>query len=304
MEKIKTKKTTKRTDLSLHVMLIPGVVLVFLFSYVPLFLSSIAFEKYVPSKGIFGSPWIWFQNFVDLVKLPNTFQILFNTVFIAFMKIIALTVVPVIFALLLNEVKNVFYKRITQTIVYFPHFLSWIIMSGILIDILSPSGGLVNNALQLFGIQPVFFLGKPGVFPYVIVWTDVWKEFGFSAIIYLAALTSVDPSLYQAAVVDGAGRWKQTIHVTIPGMLPIILLMLTLSMGNILNAGFDQIFNLYSPSVYSTGDILDTFIYRMGMVDAQYGVATAVGLFKSVVSFFFIFGTLALAGKYSDYRVF
>jgi len=185
-----------------------------------------------------------------------------------------------------------------------PHFLSWIILGGILIDILSPSSGIVNQFLGLFGIESIYFLGDNSWFRPVLVLSDVWKEFGFNTIVYLAALTGINPALYEAAIVDGAGRWKQTLNVTLPGMMPIIVLTMTLALGNVLNAGFDQVFNLYSPQVYESGDIIDTFVYRIGLVDAQYGVATAVGLFKSVVSFTFITASYYLAYRFANYRIF
>ncbi|MBM7564249.1 ABC transporter permease [Paenibacillus sacheonensis] len=297
-------KLLNRGSVPLHLMLIPAVALVFIFNYIPLFGIVIAFEKYIPARGVFHSKWVGFQNFTYLIHLPGTFQTLVNTLYISLMKIIAFIVVPVIFALLLNEVRNKLFKRSVQTIVYLPHFMSWIILSGILIDILSPSDGIVNMLLKSFGLKPIFFLGDVHWFPYVIVSSDLWKEFGFNTILYLAALTAINPTLYEAAKMDGAGRWRQTFHVTLPGIVPVIVLLATLSMGNVLNAGFDQVFNLYSPAVYQSGDILDTFIYRLGMLDAQYGVATAVGLFKSVVSFIFIAGSYALARKFADYRVF
>jgi len=191
-----------------------------------------------------------------------------------------------------------------QTIVYLPHFLSWVILSGIFLDVLSPSSGLVNQALGWFGVEPIFFVGNADWFPYVLVATHSWKEFGWGTIIYLAAFTGISPSLYEAAIMDGAGRWKQTIYITLPGILPIIVLMATLSLGNVLNAGFDQVFNLYSPSVYETGDILDTMVYRLGLIDYQFGVSTAVGFFKSVVSLVLMSVSYALAYRFAHYRIF
>jgi putative aldouronate transport system permease protein len=298
------RNTKLLREMPLHLMLLPALVLLFAFAYIPMFGIVMGFQKYVPAKGIMGSKWVGFGNFIYLMNLPDTFQVLFNTVYIAFMKITAGIIVPVIFALLLNEVGKVYFKRTIQTIIYLPYFLSWIILSGILIDILSPSQGIVNHAIAAFGMEPVFFLGNEKWFPYIMVISDVWKNFGFGTIIYLAALTSIDPTYYEAAVIDGAGRWKQTWYVTLPGIMPIVVLMTTLSLGNVLNAGFDQIFNLYSPSTYKTGDIIDTMIYRLGMLEAQFGVATAVGFFRSVVSFIFVALSYKLADKYAGYRVF
>ncbi|MUG45330.1 ABC transporter permease subunit [Paenibacillus woosongensis] len=294
----------KLQEIPLHLMILPGIILTVIFSYVPILGTVIAFQKFVPSKGIFNSKWIGLDNFRYMLDMPNFTSVLWNTVFIAILKIIAGLVVPIIFALLLNELAGAFFKRTIQTIIYFPYFLSWVILGGILIDILSPSSGIVNQFLGVFGIKPIFFLGDDKWFPYTLVLTDTWKTFGYGTIVYLAALTGIDQSLYEAATMDGANRWKQTIHITLPGMLPIITLMTVLSLGNVLNAGFEQVFNLYSPMVYSTGDIIDTLVYRIGLVDAQYGVATAVGLFKSLISFVLIVLSNKLANKYAGYRVF
>lgn len=292
-------------QLPLYVMLIPAVILVAIYSYGSMAGIIIAFEKFVPVKGLFGpQKWVGLQNFKTLFNMPNIWQIVFNTVYIALGKMIGGIAVPVVFALLLNEIKNSGVKRAFQTMVYLPNFLSWVILSGILIDILSPSGGFVNSMLTKFGIEPIFFLGSKNLFPPTMIVSEVWRSFGFGSVIYLAALTSIDPALYEAAKIDGANRWRQTWHVTLPGMTSIIVLMTVLSLGNILNGGFDQIYNMYSPAVYSTGDILDTFVYRLGIQDAQYSLSTAAGLFKSVVSLIFIVASYYLADRVAGYRVF
>lgn len=298
------KKAKGLQNLSLHLMILPGFILVLIYCYGPMLGIVMAFQKYYPSRGIFKSPWVGLENFKYVLNMPNTFQVLWNTLFISVLKIVAGIIVPVVFALLLNEVSNGLIKRSIQTMVYLPHFLSWIILGGILIDVLSPSTGIVNRVLGLFGIKPIFFLGDNNWFPYTLVLTDVWKEFGYGTIVYLAALAGIDPTLYEASYVDGANRWKQTLSITLPGLMPTIVLMTILSLGNILNAGFDQVFNLYSPQVYESGDIIDTLVYRIGMDDAQYSVATAVGLFKSVVSFTLITFSYNLARRFSDYRIF
>jgi putative aldouronate transport system permease protein len=300
----KYKKIKNRNNLPLHVMLLPSVIILLIYCYGPMVGIVIAFQKYNPTKGMFASPFVGFENFEYMLVLPDTFQILWNTIFIALMKIIGGLIVPIMFSLLLNEVRHGSFKRSVQTIVYIPHFLSWVILSGILIDILSPSEGIVNQLINLVGFKSVYFLGNETIFPYVLSVTHIWKDFGFGTIIYLASITSIDLSLYEAAIVDGANKLKQTINITLPGMAPIIIVMATLSMGNILNAGFEQVFNLYSPIVYKTGDIIDTFVYRLGILDAQYGVATAVGLFKSVVSFIFVVVAYRLAYKLANYRIF
>ena len=293
-----------RREIPLHIMLIPGIVLVILFNYFPMLGIVMAFEDFNPSHGVYGSPWVGLETFSYMLSLPNIGSVVFNTVYIAVLKILAGMVVPICVALMLNEVACKPFKRTVQTIVYFPHFLSWVILGGVLIDVLSPSDGIVNNIIRLFGGTPIYFLGSKSWFPYSMVITAVWKNFGYDTIVYLAALTNVDKNLYEAAAIDGAGRIAQTWHVTLPGILPIVTLMAVLNLGNILNAGFEQIFNLYSPSVYSTGDIIDTFVYRLGIEQAQYSVSTAVGLFKSVVSIILVSLSNHLAERYANYRVF
>jgi putative aldouronate transport system permease protein len=285
-------------------MFLPGAILLLVYHYWPSFGFVIAFQNFIPAKGMFHSKWVGWDNFAYLLELPNFYQVIWNTTYISLMKVIAGQLFPIIIAILLNEIRVQVVKRSVQTLIYLPHFMSWVILGGILIDVLSPTKGIVNQFLVLLGFEPIYFLGDPGIFPYVLVGSDLWKDFGFSTIVYLAALTSINPSLYEAAVVDGANRWKQTWHITLPGMAPIIILMATLSLGQILNAGFEQVFNLYSPTVYETGDIIDTLVYRVGLVQAQYALATAVGLFKSVVSLLLISISYILAYRFANYRIF
>ncbi|MDR1971341.1 MAG: ABC transporter permease subunit [Treponema sp.] len=291
-------------ELPLHLMLIPAIILVFIYSYLPMAGISIAFQRFVPTNGLFGSPFVGLQNFRTLFSLPDTWQVIRNTIFIAFFKMLGGIIAPVVFALVLNEISNKPARRTFQTMVYLPNFLSWIILSGIFLDILSPARGIVNMGLSKLGMGPIFFLGDPKWFPFTMILTDIWKGFGFGSVIYLAALTSIDPSLYESAVIDGANRWEQTWHITLPGILSTIILMTVLSMANILNGGFDQIFNMYNPAVYSTGDILDTMIYRMGIQNAQFAVSTAAGFFKSGISLVFIVVSYYLADKLAGYRIF
>ncbi|MEK0314882.1 ABC transporter permease [Cohnella sp. 56] len=293
-----------RLEWPLHLMLVPGIVIVLLFSYGPMVGIVIAFENFVPVKGIFHSQWVGLEHFKYIYHLRETREVLRNTVFIAFLKIIGGLIAPLVTALLLNEIMKKFYKRTVQTIIYMPHFMSWVIMAGILIDVLSPTSGIVNQFIVWLGFDKIFFLGNEKWFPYVLAVTDVLKEFGFGTVVYLAAITAVNPSLYEAAVLDGANRWQQTLNVTIPAIIPITILLTTLALGNVLNAGFDQVFNLYNPSVYSTGDILDTYVYRIGLASAQYGVATAVGLFKSVISLVLISLSYVMAYRFANYRIF
>ena len=292
-----------RKELPFHLLLLPGVILVLVFKYIPMVGLSIAFQDYSPLFGIFDQDWCGLENFRYIFSLSTFPRVIYNTMFIALLKIIAGILVPVTFALMLNEVRNIGYKRTLQTVVYLPHFISWVALAGIFLDVLSLDG-ILNSMLTRLGLKAVYFLGDEKVFPYTMVVTDVWKTFGWNAIVYLAAITGIDPQLYEAAYLDGAGRFRQTLHVTLPGIMPIVVLMSILSIGNVLRAGFDQIFNLYSPLVYSTGDIIDTFVYRMGILGAQFGPATAVGLFQSAVSFVLIVTGYWVADKFLGYRVF
>lgn len=301
----RSKKHWFHKEIPFHLMLLPAVILVFIYMYVPMAGLVIAFEKFIPAKGLFGDQkWIGWDNFIYLYHLPGAINALRNTVIIAFFKIVLHLLIPVTVSILLNEVRSAAFRRTAQTLIYLPHFLSWIIMGGILIDLLSPSGGLINNFLGLFGIEPIFFLGSNKYFRFTLISTDVWKEFGFNTIVYLAAITNIDPTQYEAATIDGANRFQRMIHVTLPNLRMIIVLMMVLSLGNVLNAGFDQVYNLYSKQVYESGDILDTFIYRVGLIDAQFGVATAMGMFKSLVSTLFISVSYFAAYKFADYRIF
>lgn len=293
-----------KRELPLHMMLLPAVIIVLIFVYVPMAGIVIAFQNYSPALGILKSEWIGFDNFTYIFGMQDFGRVLWNTFYIAFLKIVMNLACPVILAILMNELKNVGMKKCVQTVVYLPHFLSWVILSGVLVDILSPSEGIVNKVITMFGGDPIFFLGNEKIFPYVIVITNTWKEVGWQTIIYLAAISGIDPTLYEAAIMDGAGRFRQVINITIPCIMGTIILLLVLSLGSILNAGFDQIFNLYSPQVYATGDIIDTMVYRLGLVDAQFGPSTAMGLFKSVISLIFVVASYYLADKWAGYRVF
>ena len=283
-------------------MLLPGVVLVFIFNYIPMYGIVIAFQRFNIAMG-FGSPWVGLDNFRFLFTQQHFLRTIPNTLFIALWKIGLMIIVPVAFALLLNEIRNLFIKRVFQTIIYIPSFISWVILAGIMMEILSP-GGIVNSMLGGVGVGPIWFLGDANVFPWTMIWSDVWRNFGFGTIIYLATISSIDPNLYEAATIDGAKRFKQTIYITLPMMMPIIMLMTILSLGNVLNAGFDQIVNLYSPIVYVTGDIIDTYIFRLGLQNAQFSMGAAVGLLRSIIAAVLILISYYLADRFAGYRVF
>lgn len=284
-------------------MLVPAIIVIAIYSYGPMVGTVIAFQRFNPTKGFFGSEWVGFNNFKNLFTMPEIWQIIYNTVFISLGKMIGGVIVPVTLALLFNEVNRISIKRTYQTFVYLPHFLSWVILAGIFKDLFSQNG-VINTALDFIGLGKVGFLNNQKLFPYTMIFTDIWKSAGFGSVIYLAALTGIDQNLYEAAQIDGANRIRQTIHITLPGILSTIVLMTVLSMANILNGGFDQIYNMYTPVVYKTGDILDTFVYRLGIDNAQFALSTAASLFKSGVSFLFIVTSYWLADRFTGYRIF
>ena len=286
----------------LYVMLIPGVVFVLLFRYYPMYGIVIAFQDFSPAKGFANSPWIGWENFEFFFSLPDFGRIFGNTLIIAIAKIVADQIGAIILALLLNEARILLFRRSIQTLIYLPYFLSWIVLGGILLDVLAPHG-ILNQAIGNFGVKPQLFLGSNDWFRGTIILSGFWKNVGFSTIIYLAALTAINPVLHEAAAIDGAGRLRRIWHITLPGIRPTIVLLAALSLGDVLEAGFEQILTLYSPAVYRTGDIIDTYVYRVGLVSAQYSLAGAVGLFKSFIGFFLIVTSYYLADRYAGYRI-
>lgn len=296
---------TRKTDVKKHyyLMMLPGMIWIFLFSIIPMFGIVMAFQDYNPGQGIMHSEWIGLENFRYLMQLEDSKQVIINTLVISVGKIVLNLIVPLVFALLLNEVRSINYKKFIQTVVFLPHFLSWVIMATIVIGMFGYKG-VINTIAGWFGAQPRLFMADASIFRQLIIGTDVWKSFGYNAVIFLAALTSVNPNLYEAAAIDGANRWQSTWHITLPELIPTIVLLGILGLGNILNAGFDQVYNLYNPLVYSTGDILDTWIYRLGLQNLQFSLATAAGLFKSAVSFVLIMFSYMLAYKFADYKIF
>lgn len=305
MTKPKKQSWNLKKNWPLHFFLLPAVICAVIFQYGPMGGLIMAFQDYKPWHGFANSTWVGLEHFRTMMEYQDAKQVILNTLIISSLKIVFQLVVPITFALLLNEVYKMAFKRTVQTIVYLPHFLSWVILGGILIDMLSPEGGLVNNVLvYLFNIEPIFFLGDNTWFRSIVIISDIWKEFGFNTIVFLASIASINPNLYEAAIMDGANRWKQTIYITLPSMLPIIIVVGTLSLGGILNAGFDQIFNLYNPLVYQTGDIIDTYVYRVGLQNGDFSYATAVGLFRSVISFVLVVIGYWMAYRIANYRIF
>lgn len=288
---VSTKKAISRKKLSRriwenrwnYVFLLPAFLFFVLFCYVPMGGVVIAFKDYAFRKGIFGSEWVGLKHFERFFGSYLFKELLSNTMAISLYKIIFGFTAPIIFALLLNEIRNMKFKKAVQTISYLPYFMSWVVLGGILTELLSPSRGIVNQFLGLFGIGPIHFLGDSKYFRGVLVLSDIWQGVGWGSVIYLAAIAGVDVQQYESARIDGANRWDIAVRITLPSIMPTIVTMFILRLGGILSAGFDQVFNLYSPVVYDVGDIIDTWVYRTGLIDAKYDFATAVGLFKSVV---------------------
>lgn len=301
-------RSTRRSYLArswpLYIMILPALTVLAIFHYYPMYGAVIAFQDYNPGLGFANSPWVGLQNFQTLFLLPDFSRVLVNTVWIAVAKIISVQACAILLSLLLNEARSFFFRRSIQTLIYLPYFLSWIVLGGIVIDLLSATG-IVNQLLgRVGGSPPILFLGSNEHFVPTLITTNLWKEVGFATIVYLAALTSVDPELHEAAAIDGANRFQRILHVTLPGIVSTVALLAALNLGNVLQAGFEQVLTLYNPGVYRTGDILDTYIYRMGLISARYSLAGAVGLFKSVIGFVLIVVAYRLANRFANFRMF
>lgn len=266
-------------------MIIPGLLFFIVFKYIPLGGSIIAFQDYNVFDGIAGSKFVGLKHFENLFTYPEFYRIFKNTLLISIYQLVFGFPAPIILALLLNEARKAVFKRTIQTILYLPHFLSWVIVGGLVINFLSPSTGLLNDLIKLFGGESIFFMQEPGYFRTIVVSSGIWKEVGWGTIIYLAAMAGINPDLYEAAEVDGAGKMRQMWSITLPSLLPTIMVMLLLRIGNILDLGFEQIYILLNPLVTETGEVFDTYIYRIGLLGGQFSYTTAIGLFKSVIGF-------------------
>lgn len=287
----------------LYAMLLLPLIQLAIFHYYPMYGVIIAFQNYNPGLGFAKSPWVGLENFQDIFTNADFKNIVLNSFIIAVSKIVTLQFVAVTLALMLNEVRLTLFKRTVQTVIYLPHFLSWIVLGGILLDMLN-STGLANQALGFFGVKPILFLGSNAWFRPIVVITNIWKEAGWATIIYLAALTGIDPQLHEAAAIDGANRWRRILHVNLPGISSMVVLVACLNLGSVLQAGFEQILTLYNPAVYQTGDILDTYVYRAGLISARYSMGAAIGLFQSLMGFVLIVIAYRLAYKLTGYRIF
>lgn len=286
-----------RNNYSLYLMMLPMLLFFLIFSYRPMPGLIIAFKDFSPFKGMWDSPWIGFDHFVEFFTGPYAFRVIKNTLVISITSLIFGFPAPIILALLLNELRAKKFQKLVQTISYVPHFISVVVICGLVVNFLSPSSGVVNNIIRLFGGDPVYFLSKPEWFVPIYTIMNIWKSTGYGAIIYISALTSISEDLYEAATVDGAGRWKQLLYVTLPSLLPTIMVMLLINLGNILNVGYESIILLYNPSIYETSDVISTYIYRTGLSEGRYDYATAIGLVNSVVAFLLVISANKLSNK-------
>ncbi len=269
---------------NIYLMLIPVLLFYLLFHYRPMYGAIIAFKDFIPAKGIWGSPWVGFQHFVDFVTSLNFRKVLSNTVLISFFELLFGFPAPIILALLLNEVRNTAFKKTVQTFTYMPHFISLVVICGMIKDFLKEDG-VINDLIAILGGERISFLLKPEYFKTIFVSTGIWQHVGWGSIIYLAALTAIDSEQYEAAMIDGAGRWRQLLHVTLPGIIPTIIIMLILRLGQVMNVGFEKVILLYNPMTYDTADVISSFVYRKGIQEFSYSFSAAVGLLNSVVNF-------------------
>lgn len=277
-----------------YVMLAPGLIFFALFHYLPIWEAKIAFEQV---RIIPPNIWVGLQHFQTLFSSPVFYQVLVNTLIISFMKLVFVFPVPIIVALMLNEIRSGSLRKFIQSAVYLPHFLSWVVIAGVFIAVLSPSDGAVNDILRLFGMRPVSFMTDSGTIRWVLVFSEIWRSAGWDSLLYLAAIIAIDQQLYDAAEMDGANRWQKIWYVTIPGIVPTIVTLFILNMGMFLHAGFDQVFNLMNDINRSEIDIIDTYVYRIGLTTGQYSLATAAGLFKAVLGMLMILAAHLLSKR-------
>jgi putative aldouronate transport system permease protein len=302
-------RTTQKKPLSVrfkksipyYLLLLPGMLLLFLFNYMPIGGIVIAFKDFSPFKGIWGSPWVGLKHFIYFLTNESFWRVMRNTIIINFYQLIFGFPFPIFFALMLNEIASNRFKKAIQTISYLPHFLSWVVVASLVTNVLSPSEGIVNGVLErVFGIEPIYFLTKTEYFRGIIVVSAIWKNFGMNSVYYIASLAGIDTELYEAAAIDGAGRLRQTWHITLPGLRNIIVVLLVLQMGSMITIGFEQIFLLYNSMVYDVGDVISTYTYRLGIVNTQFSLTSAIGVTQSVVNFILVYSanriSRALAG--------
>jgi len=287
----------------MHLMMLGPVIMILIFAYVPMVGIVIAFQDYIPTKGFFGSEWINFENFDYMFMLPDIWQIIGNTLIISVLKIVTTIGASIIFALLISEVKSKTLNKVSQSVILFPWFISWVILGNIFKDAFGLNG-MVNQLIKSLGGNEVFFFGENGLFRGLLIGTNIWKDLGYNMVILLTAISGIDPTLYEAATIDGANKFQQKLKITLPSIMPMIVLLFTLALGGILNAGFEQVLVLYNNAVLDSSEILDTYIFKISYYESQHSLGTAVGLFKSVVGTICLCTSYFLANKLAGYRIF
>ncbi len=287
---------------SLYLMIIPIVLYYLVFCYYPMYGAQIAFRDYSPKKGIVGSPWVGFKHFLDFFKSVYFGRLIRNTLSINLKNLIFGFPAPIIFALLLNEVRWTKFKRTVQTVSYMPHFISTVVIAGMVLQF-TATDGFITRIMMLFGYPKQNLMLNPALFQPIYVISDIWQSVGWGSIIYISAVSGINGELYEAARMDGAGRWKQMLHVTLPGILPTIITMFVMRVGNMMNLGFEKIFLMYNSSIYETADVISTYVYRKGLVDQSYSFSTAVGLFNSAINLLLLFGANKLCKRLTDYSL-
>lgn len=293
-----------RKDKYLYMLLLLPISYFLVFKYIPMAGMIVAFRKYVPGQSIFGVEWVGLKYYNMFLTDPTFWSAFKNTIILNVLYLGIGFPIPILFALLLNEIANQKFKRFVQTVSYLPRFFSTIVVVGIIKELLSPSTGIVNHLITLFGFEPIAFLNEAAWFRPIYIISDIWQFMGWNTIIYIAALTTVDPKLYEAAMMDGAGGFKRTIHITIPSIMPTIVITFIFAVGSLLTVGFEKVFLLQNPVTYSTADVIDTFVIRRGLQENNYSYATAAGLMSSIIALILILGTNRLAKKYSDSSLF
>ncbi|RCW47612.1 ABC transporter permease [Paenibacillus prosopidis] len=274
-------------QIDIQLMVLPALILIIIFSYIPMYGVLMAFQDYSIFKGFMASPWVGLKHFNMFFGSPEFLEVMRNTAVISLLKFFIGFPAPILLALMLNEVKNMMFKRLVQTVSYLPHFMSWVIVAGLVMSMLSTDNGSINILMEKMNVidEPINFLSLPELFWSILVSTGVWKEIGFGSIVYLAAIAGIDPSMYEAASMDGASRFKQIFLITLPSIMPVVIIFMILAIGNLLNAGFEDILLLaVNPVLRDVSDVIDTYVYRVGIQNSRYSYATAVGLFKAVIS--------------------
>ncbi|RTE04450.1 sugar ABC transporter permease [Paenibacillus whitsoniae] len=284
----------------LFLLFLPTLLFYLLFKYVPMFGLVISFKNYNLFKGIWASEWVGFKYYKLFWENPDFFKLIYNTFMLGIYRLIFGFLAPIVLALLLNEARNAVFKRFVQTVSYLPHFISNVVAASMVLMFLSPSSGIVNHLITLLGFEPINFMVMPGMFRPVYVISEIWQHVGWETIIYLAALTSIDPQLYEAAEMDGASRWNKMMSVTLPGIAPAIVIVFILNVGHVLDIGFEKVFLLYNPAIYETADIISTYVYRTGIGQGNYSYATAIDLFTGIVSLIFIYSANWVSRKVGE----